>query len=354
MADRETELLSQAIIDTEKEIAGSAWGNDEVVLDETNDRSVEQTGDGLEGQHEEDEEETEGEDSEQAEGEGETDKDGKGDESETDKSAKPEGDDKPETKPAEPQGRVPTGEHRKVLERARAAETERDRLKGEIETERSNTRKEIDTLKGQLAGVIQLLQQGKPQADKPAGDKPAAEELPDLFENPNGFYDHIKKLVQGAVAPLTEAQQKQAVAFSFQIAHALHKDTFEQAMAAVQQLDRNNPDDRATVQRILRAPDPGRALIEWHKRSETLREVGDDPQKYRERVAAEIMKDPEFRKQLLAEMRGEAATGDNGRARTEVRLPPSLNRATGSNLRAEVDTTADDGSDQAIAEAAWR
>lgn len=364
MADREAELLDQAIIDTEKEIAGSAWGDEEPVLDETGDRSVEGMGDGLEGQHEEDEdgegEAAEGAEFDEGEGDeadkpdGEADKDGKPDKAAPDKAEKPEGD-KPDAKAAEREGRVPPGRLREASERARAAEAERDKLKGEIETERGNTRKEIDTLRGQLDGVLKVLQQqGKPPAEKTAGDKPAADEVPDLFENPKGFLDHVEKLVQRAVQPLSQSQQTQRLETSFAIAHAVHKEAFEKAFAAVNQLDRNSPDDRATVTRIWNSPNPGEALVAWHKRAETLREVGDDPAAYRQRVIDDLKKDPEFRKSLLADLRTEAQTGDNGRPRTEVRLPPSLNRAAGSNLRAEQDADLGDGSDQAIADAAWR
>src|SRR5581483_3221866 len=101
------------------------------------------------------------------------------------------------------------------------------------------------------------------------------------------------------------------------------------------------------------SPNPGEALVSWHKRSATLAEVGDDPAAYRERVAKEtreaLLKDPEFRKQLLADMRGEAGVGDDGRPRTQVRLPKSLNGAQGSNVGAgRIDPNASDSSEQGI------
>jgi hypothetical protein len=137
------------------------------------------------------------------------------------------------------------------------------------------------------------------------------------------------------------------------IAHASHKDTFEKAFAAINKLNPQNPDDRVTVQRIYSSPNPGEALVSWHKRAQTLAEVGDDPAAYRERVAKEtreaLMKDPEFRKQLIADLRGEAANpGPDGSPRTTTRLPGSFNRAPGSNLGTE------DDSEQAVANAAWR
>ena len=76
-------------------------------------------------------------------------------------------------------------------------------------------------------------------------------------------------------------------------------------------------------------------------------------------VAAEtreaLMKDPEFRKALLADLRAEASQGENGNPRTTTRLPPALARASGSNLGAERgDPHGRDDSEQAVADAAWR
>ncbi|MBV8474082.1 MAG: hypothetical protein JO107_14785, partial [Hyphomicrobiales bacterium] len=53
----ERDILRDAIIGTEKEIFGDAFGQEEVTLDESGDRSLEAMGSGLEGQHEPDDEE---------------------------------------------------------------------------------------------------------------------------------------------------------------------------------------------------------------------------------------------------------------------------------------------------------
>ena len=89
------------------------------------------------------------------------------------------------------------------------------------------------------------------------------------------------------------------------------------------------------------SPNPGEALVSWHKRNEALREVGDDPSAYKAKIAEEtrqaLANDPEFRKQLLEGLRAEAETGDGGKPRTVTRLPASLNRAAGGNhLRSDL------------------
>ena len=66
----------------------------------------------------------------------------------------------------------------------------------------------------------------------------------------------------------------------------------------------------------------------WHHNQETLREVGNDPAKFKEGIAKatreSLMKDPEFRKQLIAELRAEA--GDDG--------PPAGRKTPPSSFRA--------------------
>src|ERR1700743_1312787 len=129
MAIREIDPIGQAIIATEKEIAGAAWGDEEPVLDETGDRTIEEMGEGLEGQHEPDDDETEGEESAEAseseEGEGEADEEAEG-EGETEKAAKARDKEKPAEVVADSRDRVPAKRLREQTERTRAIEAERD------------------------------------------------------------------------------------------------------------------------------------------------------------------------------------------------------------------------------------
>ena len=351
MREVESEALGNAMTATDKEIAGHAWGDEDggVALDETGDRSVEEMGDGLEGQHEPD-------DDEGAEDEAEGDED-EGEETGEETGAKPEVKEPDSKEPLkaepakEPEGRVPPGRLREQTERAKAAEAERDALKAQVET---STRK-FDELNAKFDGVLAVLQRQQAPA-KPADNAPKPEELPDIFENPRGFTEHLNRGIDGKLGPIMEQLAQQRVETSMAIAHAIHRDGFSKAFEAVQKLDPRNPDDQMTVRRIYAAPNPGEALVQWHKRNETLREVGDDPLKYREKVASDareaLVKDPEFRKQLIEELRAEASGADGGRPNTITRLPKSLNGAAGTNRG--VDRIDNDDSDQAVAESAWR
>ncbi|WP_340054580.1 hypothetical protein, partial [Pseudomonas sp. JAI120] len=107
------------------------------------------------------------------------------------------------------------------------------------------------------------------------------------------------------------------------------------------------------------SPNPGEELVRWHRRSTALARFGDDPDaaeaRIREETRQALLKDPEFRKQLIADLRQEASTGENGAPRTTTRLPKSIARAGGSNIGVErMDHSAQDNSDQSVADAAWR
>jgi hypothetical protein len=347
MATRVIDPIGEAITATEKEIAGAAWGDEEPVLDETGDRTIETMGEGLEGQHEpdDDDETAEGEEPEdEAESE-----EGEGDDGEAEPEVKePPGEEKPAVRAeGEREGRVPSGRLREANERAKALETQ-------LETERTNSAQQIAALNARFDKFVADLSRniGQKPEERSATDPKA----PDFFEDPAGFLAAQTKPLVDTVSQLQQQLATQRVETSMEIAHSKHGDTFAKAFEAVSKLNPQNPDDRVTVQRIYANPNPGEALVAWHKRSETLREVGDDPSKYRERVAAEtresLMKDPEFRKALLADLRAEASRGDDGKPNTTVRLPKSLNGAAGGNRRDATAVQYDDN-DSAIAAAAW-
>jgi hypothetical protein len=360
---REVDAISDAIAETEKEIAGDAWGNEETSAhDETGNRSLEAIGGGLEGQNElEDEAGSEEHDGDETEGEeaeeGEDGEETEGSEGETGQEGK--GETKPESKTGEQreqtQGRVPSGKLREEAERRRLVEQQ-------LETERTaraEDRKSFEALQTQVQTLTQLLsgQRQSPPAAKE--ETPAKVEVPDIFENPQGFVDHIQNIVREAVAPVRGDMKKQAVETSFALAHATHKDVFGKAFEAINGLNPQNPDDRVTVQRIYNSPNPGEELVKWHKRSTALARFGDDPDAAEARIREEtrnaLLKDPEFRKQLIADMRGEAVTGENGAPRNTTRLPKSLARAGGSNLGVDRgDHDRFDNSEQSVADAAWR
>lgn len=357
MAMREVDAIddaaiSRAIIATDKEIAGAAWDQEDVTHDESGDRTVEQMGEGLEGQHDpDDDDEAEGEDAGDA-SESEDDEEG---EAEPDEVKEPEGEAKPDKKTeGEKEGRVPSGRVREATERARAAEAERDALKAAADTSKQEYKSLADKLDLALRQIDDLRRTPQKEAKPADAGEPKS---PDFFEDPAGFIAGQTKPLLDTVGQLQQQLAAQRVETSMAIAHSRHGETFAKAFEAVGKLNPQNPDDRAIVQRIYSDPSPGEALVAWHKRTETLREVGDDPVKYREKIEKEarerLAQDPEFRKSLIEGLRAEASRGEDGKPNTTVRLPKSLNGAAGGNRR-DADVSVYDDNDQAIAASAWR
>lgn len=361
MAIREIDAIGDAIIATEKEIAGDPWGDEETEgLDASGDRSNETMGEGLEGQHEpDDNDEDEGEESEsesesEEEGEGEADEEAQG---ETKPEAKANGEDK--SARTEPEGRVPPGRLRErtaerdaaVAERD-AMRAERDALKTRVDTQGQEFKSQLDLVLRQLADLRQT-----PRATETKPAEPQPDQMPDVLDDPAAFADHLRKGFQSDIEKLNQEIRNTRFQTSLEVARARHGDTFDKAFEASQKLNPQNPEDLDTGRRIFNSPNPGEALVAWHKRNETLREVGDNPAAFKERIAKEtreaLMKDPEFRKQIIADLRGEANAGDDGRPRTVTRLPRSLNGAAGRGA-SPVDPATIDDSDQGVAESAWR
>jgi len=346
MADTEQDILSDAIIGTNKEIFAEAFGKEDLTLDESGDRSRETMGEGLEGQHEPDEDEP---DEDEAEGEGEPDKVKA--KAETTTEAKPKA--KPEPEPEveeDSKGRVPSRILRERTATLKAAETERDALKVRLEAAEAESQRKIDALRAEF--LTALRQQLRPDQPKPV-DPPKPDAPPDLFENPTAFAEFLRNGVKSELAAMQQQMREDRINASMESAKSRHGETFVKAFTALQTVARDgSPDGRALAMRLTASPNPGEAVVAWHKRTETLREVGDDPAAYKARIAEDtrkaLMEDPEFRKQLLEDLRAEAMTGDDGRPRTQTRLPASLNRAAGGNTRAPNDLDAFDGSESAI------
>lgn len=354
------DLLSQAISDTEKEIFAGAFGKEEIVEDPTGDRTLEQMGDGLEGQHELDED-ADGEEELDAEGEFEEDDaegeqaDGKG------KSQETQPDPKTARTGQQPEGRVPPGRFREVSERARAAETERDLLKAQSAEREAKYQSELAATNAKIDGLMQLLARQNQQQQPTAKAEVKADEPPDIFEDPKGYADYLARQQTAALSQRDRQIADLNANFSFQLAHVKHGDNFTKAWSAVTSLSKQDPEAQSTVSRIMSSANPGEALMQWYQRNEVMRQIGDKGlDGYKTQIAEEtrkaLMDDPEFRQQLLEELRAEATTGNNGRARNQFRLPKSLNGAAGQSGRGDGSPFSDpgDGSDQAVFESAWR
>lgn len=186
----------------------------------------------------------------------------------------------------------------------------------DAETENANLRERNASLEQRLTS---LERQFQPRSE------PEAPETPDPLMDPEGYADFVRGSIR-------QEMVRDKVASSFEDAHEAHGQTFEAAFNLLSRITQaGDPRDR---DRIIAAPNPGKALMKWFSQREMLREAGDDPAAWRARIAGEareaLKKDPEFRKSLLAELRDEAGTSQTGRPYTTTRLP-SLSGASGGS-----------------------
>lgn len=365
MAEREVsplddaKLLSQAISNTESEIfrEASDQADPEDAEDGVSDRTREDMGDGLEGQVEDPDEGDETDDDEQ-------------DDEEADDAEQPEtrerdpktgqfvkAEDKLAPTQAEPEvqprGRVPVGELLSERKARQAAEERATAVESQAQRDLAAMNARIDRI---LSGQERPVQ----EQPRPQQQQPAAPTKPDMFSDPEGYEAWLR-------ADIVQGFTQQRVESSLSDAHEQFGEKFVKAYQdltginvtntsdrSVAGLSRNDPIAQATVQRIMASPNPGRALMNWHNQQTVIREGG-TPQ-FREKVEAEarerLMKDPDFRKQMLADLRAEAANG--GQARSITRIPKSINDASGGTSAQRGDMHSIDDSDEGVFGEIWK
>lgn len=337
----ENEILGTAIKNTEAEMFREATGAEEPSEgDDEGDQSLEEMGDGLEGQVEKaDDDEAEVEDEAETEDEAE----------EADKGEKAKGDEAQR----DDKGRFAEegkGDVRVPLKVARQQAREAEDRAKTAETERDAVKTEMATLNAKLDGILAGLSRPAQQPPKPQEQT----QKPDMFADPEGYERWRDAKEADRIAGLEQSFSSRLVESSMAAAHEQHGEKFDQAYKAVTSQNPQDPAARALVARIWSSPNPGRAMMSWWQQQETLREVGTDPAKFKERIATEtreaLMKDPEFRKQIIAEIRGQAS-GANG-VKNVTRLPKSLSDASGGTSARER-SGAPDGSDRAAFEHAF-
>ena len=112
--------------------------------------------------------------------------------------------------------------------------------------------------------------------------------------------------------------------FSLGLARSAHKEVFEEAWTEMMTRWQNGDDTMR--QQVLQSVDPGETLVGLYKREKVSKEVGDDPAAWLEKKQQEWLDDPEVQAKLLEKARATASTQPT----QKVKLPPSLNKATGS------------------------
>lgn len=188
-------------------------------------------------------------------------------------------------------------------------------------------RHEAEALRQQIAelrGQIQAINQRPSQQPKIEEQKPV-----DFWENPEGY-------LETKLSPFQQTIQQQREQFSKMLATQAHgKETVDNAFKAFVEAAQGNPGAYAAEYKAMMGSEhPYDALVQWHKRQETLKTVGNDPNAWLEAEMEKRLSDPAYQAKVLEKIRG--AAGGN-RSTNVTQLPPSLNRLpAGGNV-------ADDG-----------
>lgn len=207
------------------------------------------------------------------------------------------------TPPADPA--IPPGVHREEKERRRAAERERDELRG------------------RLAAFEQSRQQ-QPQA-------PRVDPVDRVLTDPTGL---IREEAQSLVDPFDQRMSQLTEFYSRRDAFREHgQDTVTAAYQALDHAAKSGDQEAiATAERVKKSMDPYGDMVRWHKAATTLAETKGDLSAYRQRILDEAMKDPEYVRKVLETSRQTAHQTGNTVARPAVSAPPSLNRVGSAAL----------------------
>jgi hypothetical protein len=165
-----------------------------------------------------------------------------------------------------------------------------------------------------LAAASAQLQQFLNQARQQQQRQP--EPLPDLIEQPEAYARAIEQR-------LTQQFEQRDIARSLFRADKQYGEEFRKAYEAFNSPQHAN--DEHLLARVRNSYDQGEAILTWHREQEVLREIGNNPVTYKQRIRSELMQDAEFRKEFMASMRAEATSKPSS-----VTSLPNLSRAPGS------------------------
>jgi hypothetical protein len=330
IAEREqATAINDAIRETEKEIWNDSTGDEP--LDNDADTSLEDMGEGLEGDDLEEEEAEEGEqeapegEGEQAEGEEETPAEG---EAETEQEAEAPAPDEPQGDRQDVRG-VPSARLREEAQRRRA------------ETERATT---LERQLAEMQGRFNELSARVNAPPTPAPQPQAAAPEPDMFADPEGYKRWAKNeaakeaeaVVQRQMTAFrAEQQQQREATLNDNLALTAQGERgfeFQAGYRALTSLDPRNPQNRAMVQRIINSPDPGQALLNWFE--------DNGAEDFRANIAQQLGLVP-------AQQRAPSRQQQSQQPRREYRLP-SLNSAAGGGRQQVADPEMMDDSDDSV------
>ncbi len=242
----------------------------------------------------------------------------------------------PEASPAEQQqaptdvkqdeaGQVPSWRLREVREAREAAE----KRANEAEQYRYAVEQQMTQLRNEMA------QLRTPQ-----------KEPVDFFQNPEeAFLQRLTPLQEEIAQLRQETRLNNSNNLAMQTYGVAAVNEMNQAVAKA--MRENNPEMQTLRAQLQASNDPVGMAVRWHKSQKLMELTGGDPDKYRNQILDEAIKDPKFQAKVLEAARATAGgAGQNG-SRPNVQLPPSLNKMPGSGV-SNADLSDNDMSDESL------
>jgi len=97
--------------------------------------------------------------------------------------------------------------------------------------------------------------------------------------------------------------------------------------AVAKAMQANHPDMPSLSAQVRQSSNPVETVIKWYQRNKLMETTGGDLNKYREQVLEEALKDPKYQARLLEATRSQVQANPS-----TIKLPPSLNKATGAGI----------------------
>jgi hypothetical protein len=142
---------------------------------------------------------------------------------------------------------------------------------------------------------------------------------PDMYAEPEAWQQHLTQQTQNAIL-----QTK------LDLSESWARDKFgdEKVDSAIKWAEQNL--GMPERMRLAHTRDPSRELVRMYDERQTLSQIGGNLDAYRAKVMDDALNDPAFMQKVADKLRGTVQT-PNGQ-RPAISLPPSLNKATGSQV----------------------
>jgi hypothetical protein len=178
-------------------------------------------------------------------------------------------------------------------------------------------RRQRQALERQMTELVAAM-----KANQPA---PPPVQQPEIWDNPREF-------VQAEMSPALERQQQAMMYNARLIAEArFGEQSVKEAQEAFDALVASGSMHPADYQKVMQSPNPFAEGVKWHQAHKIVSEVGTDPTAYKAKLRSELLNDPEFRKEMMAQLQQQAGASPMARQAPSISLP-SLSRVGATAL----------------------